>query len=117
MIFGELEEFKKDLKTLQKRFRTLFEDIEVVKMVLEIKPDERPPFSYRIDGLGIETRVIKVKKIACRSLKGRGSNSGFRLVYAYYKEEQRIILIELYFKGDKSAEDKNRILRHFQSRV
>jgi mRNA-degrading endonuclease RelE of RelBE toxin-antitoxin system len=114
MIISELEEFRKDLKTLQKRFRTLPEDIEVVKMVLIVRPDEKPPFSFRIDGLGIDTCVIKVKKIASRSLKGSGINSGFRLIYAYFKEEQKITLIELYFKGDKTIEDKNRILRHFK---
>ena len=49
MIFDELAEFKKDLKTLLKKYRTLNDDIEVVKMVLEVAPDERPPFSFRMD--------------------------------------------------------------------
>jgi len=114
MIFCELDEFRTDLNILRKRFRTISEDIEGVKMVFEVRPDETPPFSFRIDGLGIETCVIKVKKIACRSLKGRGINSGLRLIYAYCKEEQRITLIELYFKGDKTVEDKNRIIRRFK---
>ena len=114
MIFCELDEFRKDLNTLRKRFRTIVEDIEVVKMVLEVRPHESPPFSYRIDGLGVETYVIKVKKIACRSLKGRGVNSGLRLIYAYCKKEERITLTELYFKGDKNLEDKNRIVRWFK---
>ena len=39
-------------------------------------PDQRPPFSYRINNLGIETCIIKVKKIACKALKGKGVNSG-----------------------------------------
>ena len=72
MIFEELSEYEKELKTLLKKYRTLAEDLKVVKKVLTVSPDERPPFSYRIDGLGIGTCVIKVKKIACRSLKGRG---------------------------------------------
>jgi len=114
MIFCELDEFTKDLNTLRKRFRTISEDIEVVKMVLEVRPDETPPFSFRIDGLKIETCVIKVKKIACRSLMGRGINSGLRLIYAYSKEEGRITLIELYFKGDKNVEGKNRIVKRFR---
>jgi hypothetical protein len=41
MIFNELLEFKK---------------------VLEILPDERSPFSFRIDNLGVKTFIIKVKK-------------------------------------------------------
>ena len=82
MKFDELPEFKKDLKTLLKKYRTLNEDIGVVKLVLELNPNEKPPFSFRINNLGIETCIIKVKKIACKSLKGRGVNSGLRLVYA-----------------------------------
>ncbi len=65
MIFDELPEFRKDLKSLQKRFRTLTDDMQVVRQVFEVMPDERPPFSFRIDNLGIQTCVIKVKKIAC----------------------------------------------------
>ncbi len=69
MIFEELSEFKGDLKKLLKKYRTLKDDLDIVKKVLETVPAERPPFSFRIDNLGIETCVIKVKKIACRSLR------------------------------------------------
>jgi len=62
MTFEELPEFKKDLKILLKKFRTLYEDLIVVKKVLEILPDERPPFSFRIDNLVVDTCVIKNKK-------------------------------------------------------
>lgn len=114
MIFDELPEYKKDLKTLLKKYRTLHEDMEVVKKVLSVSPDERPPFSFRIDNLGIETCVIKVKKIACRSLKGRGVNSGMRLIYALFKEEERIVFIELYHKSEQECEDKQRVIKHFR---
>lgn len=114
MNFDELEEYAKDIKKLQKRYRTLEEDIAIVKKVLTVEPNERPPFSFRIDGLGISTCVIKVKKIACRALKGKGVNSGFRLIYAHYEEEQKIVLVELYYKGDKEKEDKARIMKYFK---
>ena len=114
MNFDELPEFRKDLKRLQKRFRTLADDLKVVRQVLEIMPDERPPFSFRIDDLGIETCVIKVKKIACKALKGRGVNSGLRLVYAWFPFGEIIVFIELYFKGDKETEDRQRILDNFE---
>jgi mRNA-degrading endonuclease RelE of RelBE toxin-antitoxin system len=113
MTFERLPEYEKELKTLLKKFRTLAEDLEVVKKVLTVSPDERPPFSFRIDGLGISTCVIKVKKIACRSLKGRGVNSGFRLIYALFKEENKIVFIELYHKNEKENEDRERIKRNF----
>jgi hypothetical protein len=114
MTFDELAGFKKDLKNLLKKYRTLNDDIDVVKRVLEIRPDERPPFSFRIDNLGIKTCIIKVKKIACRALKGRGVNSGLRLIYAHFPDEEKIVFIELYHKNDKEKEDKQRILNNFR---
>jgi mRNA-degrading endonuclease RelE of RelBE toxin-antitoxin system len=114
MTFDELTEFKKDLKNLLKKYRTLNDDLDVVKRVLEVNPDERPPFSFRIDNLGLETCIIKVKKIACKALKGRGVNSGFRLIYAHFPEEQKITFIELYHKNDKENEDKTRIMDNFK---
>jgi len=138
MRFEELDEYKKDLKALIKKFRSLEEDLDLVKRILSIKPIGSTPFSHRINNLGIETCVIKVKKIACKSLKGKGVNSGFRLVYAYFKtipkvEEtgdttivnngssnnpsvdntQKIVLVELYHKSQQSKEDRARIKRHF----
>lgn len=114
MKVEELDEYKKDVKKLSKKYITLHEDMEVVKKVLFVNPGERPPFSFRIDNLGIETCVIKVKKIASRSFKGKGVNSGFRLIYAHYENEDSVVLIELYHKSKKETEDRERILNNFK---
>ena len=114
MTFDELIEFKMDLKILVKKYRTLNKVLAVVKKVLEVTPQERPPFSFGIDNLGLETCVIKVKKIACKALKGRGVNSGLRLIYAHFIAVQKITFIELYHKNDKANEDKQRILNNFK---
>lgn len=111
--FDELPEFGRDKKYLSKRFRSLSDDLSVMMKVLNDEPCELPPFSFQIEGLGIETCIIKVKKIACKSLKGRGVNSGLRLIYAYFPERKRITFIELYYKGDKENEDRTRILVNF----
>ena len=113
MKFESLEEYDKDLKRLLKKYRTLENDIDSVKDVLTVRPNASPPFSFQIEGLGISTCVIKVKKIASDSFKGRGVNSGFRLVYAYFAEEQRIVFVELYHKNEKDNEDKSRIRKNF----
>ena len=113
MKIEELDEYKKDLKKLSKKFRTLADDIEVVKKVLFVNSDARPPFSFRIDNLGVETCVIKVRKIASKSFKGKGVNSGFRLIYAHFEKDDRIVLIEIYHKSKKDIEDKNRIINNF----
>lgn len=114
IVFEEIAPFKKDFKSLLKKYKTLVDDLDIVKKVLQLLPEDRPPFSYRIDNLGLESCVIKVKKIACKSLKGKGVNSGLRLVYAYFKEEERIIFIEIYHKNDKENEDRVRILEYFK---
>jgi hypothetical protein len=62
----------------------------------------------------VDTCIIKIKKIACKSLKGRGVNSGLRLIYAYFPEEQKITFVELYHKNDKDMEDRLRIINLFR---
>ena len=114
MTFDELPDYKKDLKKLLKKYRTLKNDVDIVKKVLEFSPTERTPFSFLIDNLGLKTCVIKVKKIACRALKGRGVNSGLRLICAHFQEEDKIIFIEIYHKNDKENEDRQRIIDNFK---
>ena len=114
MSIDYLTEFNKDKKSLLKKYRTLNEDLAEVEKILKKRPDERPPFSFRLDNLSLATCVIKVKKIACKALKGRGVNSGLRLIYAYFPDEQKIIFIELYHKSEKETEDKKRIMDNFQ---
>ncbi len=114
MIFRELDEFKKDLKRLLKKYRSLEDDLATIRKVLKLEPGERPPFSFRINGLGIDLYVIKVRKIACKSLKGRGVNTGLRLVYVYFEDKGEIVFIELYHKNDKENEDHERILNSFK---
>ncbi len=114
MEFITLPEFDKDLKQLLKKYSSLNDDLLVVKTILKKKPQERPPFSFRIDNLGLETCIIKVKKIACKTLKGSGVNSGFRLIYAHFEAEQKIVFIEIYHKNNKENEDRQRIINHFK---
>ena len=114
MIFDELPEYKKDIKRLSKKYTTIEDDINILKKVLSNKPYENPPKSYRINGLKIESYIIKYKKIASQSFKGKGANSGFRLIYSYNNNEEKITLIEIYHKSEKENEDRERIFKHFQ---
>lgn len=109
-----LSEFEKDIKTLRKHYKTIEEDIAVVEKVLNVEPNANPPFSFRIDGLGIQTCVIKVGKISSRSFKGKGAMSGFRLIYAHFEQENKIVLVELYHKSNKEKEDRERIKDNFK---
>lgn len=114
IVFDTLLEFDKDLKRLLKKYRSLHTDLAVVKAILKVKPNEKPPFSFEINNLGIETCIIKIKKIACDGLKGRGVNSGLRLIYAHFPNDQKITFIELYHKNDKENEDRKRIMENFK---
>jgi mRNA-degrading endonuclease RelE of RelBE toxin-antitoxin system len=116
--FSDVEithEFERDLKKLQKRYRTLEEDIETListSLYAFHKLEIDTGGIFRLPGLGFEEPpVYKVKKFACRSLKGTGSQSGLRLIYSYSSEADRVVLIELYYKGDKDNEDRARIKR------
>jgi mRNA-degrading endonuclease RelE of RelBE toxin-antitoxin system len=113
MTYLEIPEFTKDLKRLKKRYPSIIEDLKVIQQIIEILPNERPPFSYRINNLGLEENIIKIKKIACRSLKGFGVQSGLRIIYAYLEQQAKIVFIEIYHKNEKEREDRQRIFQHF----
>jgi mRNA-degrading endonuclease RelE of RelBE toxin-antitoxin system len=112
-----LPEFEKDLKRLLKRFRTLEEDLQIfinteLNLYHKLKKDREGVFP--ISGLGIEhPQIFKGKKFACRSLKGKGVQSGIRVIYAYYEKEDKIELIEIYYKGDKQNENRERIIKRY----
>jgi len=40
-------------------------------------------------------------------------SSGIRVIYAYFEDDDRIELVEIYFKGDKENEDRKRILKYY----
>ena len=111
----ELPEFKKDFKKLSKRFPTLKEDLQVfidkqLNLFHKLNIDNKGVF--QISGLKINyPKIYKARKFACKSLKGKGAFSGTRIIYAYYEKEDVMEFIEIYYKGDKENEDRERILR------
>lgn len=115
---SRLPEFEKDFKKLLKRFRTLEDDLTVfiekqLNLYHKLHKDNKGIFS--ITGLSIEyPGLYKVKKFACRSLKGKGVHSGIRVIYAYFEDKDQIELIEIYYKSDNKSEDRNRILKHYK---
>ncbi len=113
---SRLHEFEKDFKKLSKRFKTLESDLEIfikneMNLYHKLKIDNKGIF--RITGLQAENpKIYKAKKFACRSLKGKGVQSGIRAIYAYSEQEDKVELIEIYYKGDKENEDRERVLRY-----
>lgn len=115
-----LPEFEKDLKKLLKKYPTLEEDLATwleKELFLYHKLDIDNAGVFRMSGLGTASAAIyKGKKFACRSLKGRGAYSGIRVIYSYDPGEDCIDLIEIYFKGDKENEDRERMREYLARR-
>lgn len=112
-----LPEFEKDLKKLAKRFRSLEDDLRIFienefRLYHELGIDNQGIFP--ISAIGVTTaKIFKAKKFACRALKGKGAHSGIRVIYAFNEDSGAIDLIEIYYKGDKENEDRERIRKHF----
>lgn len=121
-IFNEisrLPEFENDLKKLLKRFKTLEDDLKTFiekQLILYHKSNIDNKGIFQIPGLPMENpKIYKAKKFASRSLKGKGVQSGIRVIYAYFEEKDKVDLIEIYYKGDKENEDRERILRYYKN--
>ena len=112
-----MAEFERDLKRLVRRFRSLEEDLDnfiKTELTLFHKLGIDNKGVVQIAGLGFQSpKVYKGRKFACRALKGKGAYSGIRVTYAYLDEMDRIELIEIYYKGDKENEDRERIIGRY----
>lgn len=107
--YGSIEAFQKDLKRLLKKFRTLTDDLETVKRdaieLRHIKQIDNSSIFPIPNFCSNNVSINKIKKFASRSLKGRGAQSGIRVIYAFHALELRVVFIEIYFKGEKENED------------
>ncbi|PIE53425.1 hypothetical protein CSA37_01455 [Candidatus Fermentibacteria bacterium] len=111
-IFETTPEFDKDLKKYSRKHRSLPEDIENLKTAMKVAH-----FTDGISSMGffpvshpeIPEGFFIAKKFACKSLKGSGSRSGYRVVYHLQGEVFKICLLELYRKNEKAVEDFQRL--------
>ncbi len=117
----ETELFQKEFKKLLKKYRTLSEDFNTAKKhAIELF------HLMKIDSQSVENltgstyddiQVYKLRKFACKSLKGRGAQSGIRIIYAYHPDTSSITFLEIYFKGDKENEDRGRVQSFVNNRL
>lgn len=119
-----IAEFEKDFKKLEKRFRTLRDDFENMKRsLLEVHYLKNTPLPANalvdIKGCcGEKYKSQKVRKFACKSLKNLGNRSGIRIIFVIEFSENKdfkITFIEIYFKGDKENEDRDRLLKFIKA--
>lgn len=100
--------FEKQIKKLLKKYRTLEEDLKIAqKAAIELW------HLYEKDNKSIELipgfdreniKIYKIKKFACKSLKGKGVRSGIRITYAYFPNKMEVIYLEIYYKEKDSTD-------------
>ena len=119
ITYKNTSSFDKDLKRLLKKFRTLGDDIEVAKTnaieLFHLKNIDNNSVEPIPNFCSDELKICKIKKFACKALKGRGVQSGIRITYAYHVLTNTVDFIEMYFKGESENEDKERIKQYLAS--
>ena len=114
MNFKNAREFEKDFKKLSKKFKTLDSDLREFKKVLSESPLGIGKHFNVITKTG-SVYIVKAR-FFCRSLKKKD----LRIIYAYIKNHQIIEIIgiefiEIYFKGSKEKENKERIKNYLKN--
>ena len=114
--FEAVPEFPKELSSAIKKYKYLEEDFDRFKKALEINQPQGMRGTFRISDLGINVKIpiYKVKHFRSQDFKGKGSKSGFRIIYAHMNEEHKIIFIEFYHKNNKTNHDVKRIKKYFE---
>ncbi len=120
MIYNESPQFKKDVKRLSKKWRSIPNDIAAAKLHITPLYEQldknvsldlyRQAFfsGKRAAILAVadesDTEVIKMR-LDCETL---GTNSKTRLIFVAVRSQQTVTFVELYAKNEKPREDPDR---------
>lgn len=109
--FNQLPEFQKEFKRLGTKYPSLSGDfIRFENIIKEFPAGIGKNFSIIHDSENV--KVVKAR-LACKSLRDRS----IRIVYAFNKNVIDFVYIEIYFKGDKGNEDRDRITQYLKTVV
>lgn len=109
MNFDELPEFQKELKRLGKKYKSLSDDLQEFRNVISAVPLGNSKHFNVITKTEF-LHIIKAR-LFCRYLKG----TSLRIVYAYHVAASKVDFIEIYFKGEKENEDRERIKEYLKN--
>ena len=101
--FNQSPEFQKDFKRLFKKYRSLFEDLNRLERFISLNPTGEEN-NFVVIHHNSNFKIIKAR-MACKTLRDRS----MRVVYAYHDGIATFVHIEIYYKGDKENEDRERI--------
>lgn len=125
MNFDQADEFKKELRKLQKKWRSLPSDLQKAeKRIIDLYIDQDNSDNlaeYRaaffngkraaiLQSLNDGREVVKMR-LDCASL---GSNDKIRLIFIAVRKADAVIFIELYAKNQKDREDNSRIKKYLK---
>lgn len=108
MKYKRHENFEKQFKKLNKKFRSLEDDLKIAeKAAIELchvngidnnAVELVPKFDFET------VKIYKIKKFACKSLFGKGVRSGIKVTYAFYPELMLVEYLEIYYKEKDSSD-------------
>ncbi|MFT7561953.1 MAG: mRNA-degrading endonuclease RelE of RelBE toxin-antitoxin system [Flavobacteriales bacterium] len=104
-------EFKRSVKKLMRRYRSIRSDLEPLIEVFKVGKTPGDPLP------GVDCRAYKVR-LQNRDNK-KGKSGGYRVVY-YLKRADNVVLITMYSKSlqsDIAADDLQRIVAKYESSV
>jgi len=109
------QSFEKDIKKLNKKYPSLLDDIQILKIQLSSEPE----CHIKIEWIGneFEGKFFKIKKFRCKSLTGNSVKSGIRIIYRYIEETGElefceIEFVEIYHKNTQTDFDRNRLEKY-----
>lgn len=109
MNFNELPEFSKEFKRFAKRYRSLPDDLKQFKRVVAVVPLGNSKH-FNVITKNEQCAIVKAR-LFCRYLKG----TSLRIVYAFHIKSLKVDFIEIYFKGEKENEDRERIKKYLKN--
>ncbi len=112
MEFAELPEFSRELKRLQKKYRSLEKDLERFRPYLQEKPRGNNSKHWNCLHKNEQVEIYKIR-LACSYLNA----STMRVIYGYRQGANAIDFIEIYYKSEKENEDRERIKRYLKGFV
>ena len=107
MDYEELPEFSREKKRLGKKYISLADDIKRLKGIIPLASACAASKHWNCLHREECFAIYKIR-LACRSLQA----TRLRVIYAHHSELQKVVLIEIYFKGDKENEDRARIAQY-----
>jgi len=125
MNFEQSKEFQKEIKSLSKKWRTLGDDLDAVKITIEnlyVEQDEVDLQELRSAFFnGKRATVLRRSDSGHEAIKMRldcsspGANNKVRMIFVAIQSEESILFIQIYAKTKNEREDDFRIDKYLNS--